>query len=624
VTDRTDSDDGSRRLSGNGRPTITRRDLLRAGVVGSFAPGALSTVAAQGSVSIRFEDQLSTGETVTIASIETADAVSYRLVDAYGETLYASGRIPAGENETYTIELERRLSETRHLRLSLYPATGGSLLVDPTATVIVSDDGTLVEGFDVTRIDANPDAGFEYPYFLYAPAALERDAGGPLLVEPNNTGTATDDYGRHREAARSTAEGEWNGGSGRVISDRLAVPFLVPAFPRPREEPVDYTHYTHQLDGNTLAIEGTKLERIDEQLLAMAEDARSRLSDRGYPVGDGLVLNGFSASGNFVNRFAALHPDEVVSVTAGGVNGMGILPRERAKGFDLEYHVGVADVEALTGEPFDPEAYGEVNQFLYMGSLDFNDTIRRPEIEAGDRAYTEYHVYGPDMQRDRFPYTKWAYEQAGIDGTVFRLYEGVKHTPEPALDDIVAFHRRSIAGDPVEDLGGGIEADPSGGAGKPPIPALDVPETVDAGDPVTVDATNANVYDDSLQAFVWRVTDDGETLTTAAGREATISFPESGSHDLRLRVVDGRGQVAETTTAVEVVSPNAGTTESGDGQSDGTETGEARSSTTEPGTTPTDETTSENGPGFGIAAAIAGLGAAAGWLGSRDDEADES
>jgi hypothetical protein len=91
--------------------------------------------------------------------------------------------------------------------------------------------------------------------------------------------------------------------------------------------------------------------------------------------------------------------------------------------------------------------------------------------------------------------------QAGTDGTVFRLYDRVEHTPEPAIDDLVEFHRRSIAGEPAEELGGSVEADPGGGAGTPPEASLDVRDAIEAGEPVTLDASQSTVYDGSLQAF---------------------------------------------------------------------------------------------------------------------------
>jgi hypothetical protein len=110
-------------------------------------------------------------------------------------------------------------------------------------------------------------------------------------------------------------------------------------------------------------LEEGPLERVDKQLLAMVDDARDRLDDEGYPVAEGLLLNGFSASGNFVERFASLHPDEVIAVTAGGINGMPLLPLDRADGRELPYHVGVGDIEELTGDAFDADAGADVHRF---------------------------------------------------------------------------------------------------------------------------------------------------------------------------------------------------------------------------------------------------------------------
>ena len=107
----------------------------------------------------------------------------------------------------------------------------------------------------------------------------------------------------------------------------------------------------------------------------MVDDARQRLAASDYPVADGMLLNGFSASGNFVDRFTVLHPEQVVSVTAGGLNGMALLPLAEADGRTLEYHVGIADVEELTGQAVDLDALDDANQFLYMGAEDENDTI---------------------------------------------------------------------------------------------------------------------------------------------------------------------------------------------------------------------------------------------------------
>lgn len=75
---------------------------------------------------------------------------------------------------------------------------------------------------------------------------------------------------------------------------------LVPVFPRPTS---NWQIYTHALDRDSLITTVSGLERIDLQLLAMIDDARQRLKERDVLIGNEVFLNGFSASGSFVNRF---------------------------------------------------------------------------------------------------------------------------------------------------------------------------------------------------------------------------------------------------------------------------------------------------------------------------------
>lgn len=321
----------------------------------------------------------------------------------------------------------------------------------------------------ITLIEPNPDAGFEYPYYFHVPAEYAGDR--PLLVEPTNTGVPSDEFAVHRTEASRRARG----GVGRRIADELGLPFLHPVFPRPFSDPVDWTHSTHQLCARTLRIAEGPLARIDRQLLAMVDDARARLSGRGI-VPEEVVLNGFSASAAFVNRFSVLHPDRVCSVSAGGVNGIVTLPRTAGdvepvaaeRGLDpdalpleevpLYYPVGVADLEDLTGEPFDPAAFCEVNQFVYMGDADEKDVLLWPDAWTDpERRMSAILTYGPDVHDDRFPYCASVYEARGVSA-IFRTYPETGHDPTPAIDDVVTFHERSIAGaDPDEiadDIGG--------------------------------------------------------------------------------------------------------------------------------------------------------------------------
>lgn len=325
----------------------------------------------------------------------------------------------------------------------------------------------------VTIVEADPDAGFNYPYYLHVPDEVDADEPVPILVEPTNAPAATNDF----EFLLETAERKANGGFGRRIADELGVPFLHPVFPRPVSEPVDWTHFTHSLDVETMELRNGPLERIDLQLLAMVDHATDALTVRGITVSDRFSMSGFSAAGWFVNRFAALHPDRLLSVTAGGVNGLAILPVPEVDVHSLEhpadlseltgverlslnYHAGIADLEEVTGRPFDLDAFRAVHQFLYVGEDDDNDGLLYPDAWTDpELRLAAVLTYGEDVHEDRMPRCKEIYDEVGA-AAVFRTYEGAGHTPEPALDDVVEFHGRSFAGDDIEE----IRADVGGNA----------------------------------------------------------------------------------------------------------------------------------------------------------------
>ncbi len=80
-----------------------------------------------------------------------------------------------------------------------------------------------------------------------------------LVVEANNTGTQSDDQTAHDNAASKTINAR------RFLAEDLAVPYLVPTFPRPA---TNCTVYTHSLDRDSLLTNLPGLVRIDLQLIA--------------------------------------------------------------------------------------------------------------------------------------------------------------------------------------------------------------------------------------------------------------------------------------------------------------------------------------------------------------------
>ena len=304
-------------LSRPGR--IARRTALKlaaGGAVGAGLLGTTGTAAAEPEGEVRFENQETDGTTITL-EYATADVEAFVVINeeegAFGDVVgdpETRPRLQPGE-EISDVELtpdDSPLADGLYELTAVLWESGGSPIDSDHAIIAVGEElPEITPGIDVTRVDADPDAGFEYPYFLYAPDIIEPETDRPVYVEPNNTGTSTDDFDEHLAAAESRINGR-----AETLAESIEVPALVPAFPRPRDDPVDFTHYTHALDDTSMAIEDGPLERIDLQLLNMVEDAQERLADEGYPVStEGLLLNGFSASGNFADRFTVLHPEEL-------------------------------------------------------------------------------------------------------------------------------------------------------------------------------------------------------------------------------------------------------------------------------------------------------------------------
>lgn len=414
-----------------------RRRFLQAITGLTFGLGMTPNASAQEyEPSVTFNDQSSSGDEVTVAEIVTNDPVKWKV--HADKTDYAQGYFEGKQRlENKTIKLGNDIKTSKQVYFSIYPEGGGTALAYDGALITVENDSIL----GINEIEKNPDAGFNYPYFLYVPSTPgEWSESTPLLVEPNNSPDSSDDFSYHKQMARKAVEGQ----TARQISDELGVPLLVPIFPRPRWEPVDWRHLTHSLDPQTLKISSGPLERIDKQLLNMIDDAQERLASESHPVQDEIIMDGFSSSGDFVDRFTILYPERILSITAGGVNGMVVLPRKEAKGHTLDYPVGIANIEELTGISVDIEAIDTVNQFYYMGAEDTNDTIGYDDAWTDDELeQIAIDVYGKEMVEDRFSYCEKVFKEEGIDAT-FKVYEEAGHTPRPALADIIEFHRQAI------------------------------------------------------------------------------------------------------------------------------------------------------------------------------------
>lgn len=190
--------------------------------------------------------------------------------------------------------------------------------------VLVGSCKNEVKNGELIFAKARPESGFNFPYLLFISDKMSVQNEQVLIVEPNNSGFVDDDLQKHVEKAQRTAGKEFY--TGNYVARKLKYPLLVPVFPRTR---ANWKIYAHAFDRDMARQKNNELERIDLQLLAMVENARMKLAEKGFRLTGKFPMTGFSASGSFANRFTAIHPEKVMATAAGGINGLLILPREQ-------------------------------------------------------------------------------------------------------------------------------------------------------------------------------------------------------------------------------------------------------------------------------------------------------
>jgi hypothetical protein len=280
----------------------------------------------------------------------------------------------------------------------------------------------------------DPSRGFNFPYLLFIPDDMQPENELILIVEPNNSGFASDDFKRHLEKAERTASRDFY--IGNFVARKLKYPLIVPVFPRSE---TDWKIYTHAYDRDLALQKGNDLERLDLQLLSMVDHAREQLSEKGYTIREQFLMTGFSASGTFVNRFTAIHPEKVLAYAAGGLNGLLILPLEEMEGEVLPFPVGVHDFQTLFGKTFNAADFKNTPQFVFMGENDDNDAI------LFDDGYEEYErklvfgLLGEKMQPTRWQKCREIYSEENVAAEIITIMDVGHEQTEFIKNEIVDF-----------------------------------------------------------------------------------------------------------------------------------------------------------------------------------------
>lgn len=290
------------------------------------------------------------------------------------------------------------------------------------------------------RFEADSSRGFNFPYLVFLPAGMSLGDSLPLLVEPNNSGFVNDTLAVHERAARRLASVS---SVGNHVAKTLGIPLLVPIFPR---SATDWIIYTHALDRDVALLKQGSLARLDRQLLAMIDDARKQLTQHAIRLRERVLLNGFSASGTFVNRLALIHPERVAGVACGGINALAILPVTTWQQTPLPYPLGLHDFAALFGKAPNLTRYRQIPQLLYMGALDDNDAVRYDDAYSEAERAAIHSVLGQVMLPNRWRTCEAIYQANGIQAT-FRTYPGIGHRTDEKLNGEVAVFFKNVIRD---------------------------------------------------------------------------------------------------------------------------------------------------------------------------------
>ena len=316
--------------------------------------------------------------------------------------------------------------------------------VDMTSIPVTDIEKLNLSSELLCRVSTDLTDGFAFPYYLFIPQEIDSNKPIHLLVESCNTGSG-DNFRKLDRKVKAFTETS----HATVIARKLKIPLLVPVFPRPGGD--HWQLYTHALDRDTLLVKEGGLRRIDRQLIKMIDHAQRLLRHNGVKVNEKVFMNGFSASGTFANRFAILHPTVVRAVATGGINSIPTFPTEHWDDVAMRYPVGIADVKKIAGIEFDEEVYKRVSQYIYMGTLDNNDTV--PYRDAYDEVDAELvkSLIGAEMMPDRWRMSQSIYKTLEIPAQ-FVTYENTGHQiKSEMIEDIVAFFEAN-AGDEIVEI----------------------------------------------------------------------------------------------------------------------------------------------------------------------------
>ena len=171
--------------------------------------------------------------------------------------------------------------------------------------------------------------------------------------------------------------------------------------------------------------------RYDHVLLSMVEEM-ARKYDQDWSK---FALFGYSGGGQFTNRFAVVHPEKLWAASIGAPGTVSLLDPDR------DWWVGVRNLAAVFGKPFDAEALKSVPVHMVVGSADLEtwEITRKP----GSFQYMEGANDAGGTRPARLHRLKQSFEQAGVKVHLDEI-PGISHDRMKCIGHVKAFLARVL------------------------------------------------------------------------------------------------------------------------------------------------------------------------------------
>lgn len=314
---------------------------------------------------------------------------------------------------------------------------------DDAIVRIFEEKNNLKTGGTLYRIPADKDKKFNFDYVLFVPKGIKSNTS-LILTGPNYSAGVTINPEEKIEYMYENYK------SFRApihyINQNTCFPILYPLIPRYFDEKLNEEIYTNMLSSNCFENIDNQYKRIDLQVINMLNDAKKRLKHNNIIVDDKIIIEGFSASAKFGNRFTLLHPEIVKLCICGGVGGFLTLPMKQYR-----YPVGIKDIEYLTPEKL--EIFKNIKQFYYQGDSDFIDAFKSTEennfepyfkgVITEEELKQLYEVTARDLNK-RWNKTQKIYNDL-CNNTIFKTYKDTAHEyTKEIIEDIKEILEKEI------------------------------------------------------------------------------------------------------------------------------------------------------------------------------------